>query len=66
MNLRLPRLFLSPYRPLDRPRYPVDRSLVSKQLAAAARLGDNSIKPVIEDHPDEFVTPAVVPEERYW
>lgn len=37
---------VSIYSPLDRPRWPVDRDLISRQLRAAAKLGENSIKPI--------------------
>lgn len=37
---------VSRYQPLDRPRWPVDEDLLSRQLRAAAKLGPNSIKPI--------------------
>jgi hypothetical protein len=51
---RIPKLFVGPYVPLDRPRFPVDRELVSKQLRVAGAMPPNSIKRVILEE-DTFV-----------
>lgn len=55
---KLPRLLLGPYHEIRRPRFPVDRNLVSKQLRAAESLPANSIKPVlIQENEDTWVKP---------
>lgn len=60
------RYSVTPFQELRRPRFPVDRELVSKQLRAAERCPTNGIKPLrIEDQPPSFVRPADVPEDHY-
>lgn len=56
---KIPKLVIGPYRELQRPKFPVDRSLVSRQLRAAELHPVNGIKRVlIEDQPDTFVEPV--------
>lgn len=63
---KLPRWFIGPARDIRRPRFPVNRDLVSKQLRAAEVLPPNSIKPLrVEDQEDSFVRPVEVPEDWY-
>lgn len=58
-EIRRPR-FIGPFHELTRPSYPVDRSLMARQLDAAKNRPVNRIKPVllIEDQPDTFVKPV--------
>lgn len=57
-ELRRPR-FVGPFHELKRPSYPVDRSLMARQLEAAKDKPVNGIKRVLlEDQPDTFVTPV--------
>ncbi len=53
--MKRPRWLLGPYKPLDRPRFPVSRELVSKQLRAAEKCPVNGIRPLlVESQPDTF------------
>jgi hypothetical protein len=45
--VRLPKLFIGAYQPLERPTFPVDDELVSKQIREAEKHPVNGIKPVL-------------------
>jgi hypothetical protein len=55
--LKLPNLFVGPHREIKRPTFAVCNELYQKQLKAAAKLPENSIKPMIEENPDTWVKP---------
>jgi hypothetical protein len=55
--LKLPNLFVGPHREIKRPTFAVCNELYQKQLRAAAKLPENSIKPMIEENPDTWVKP---------
>lgn len=53
----------TPVRLSSRAHLPVDDKLIERQKQAAAKLGPNSIKPIlILENPDEFVVPPFVSE----
>jgi hypothetical protein len=55
--LKLPNLFVGPHREIKRPTFAVCNELYQKQLKAAAKLPENSIKPMVESQPDTWVKP---------
>ena len=57
MKIRLPKLFIGRFEELKRPRFPVDRKLVSRQMRAAEQHPANGIKPLLIESQPETVQP---------
>lgn len=50
--MRLPKLFVGPFREIRRPAFEVDDKLVERQIAEARLHPVNGIKPLLEDQPE--------------